>query len=152
MGDININFEGGVACNDQWQPVVDSLQLTQVITSPTRVTATTETIIDHIYTTHPQHVRASKVGLLSASDHFPVIMIRKRNYARVITYRSYKHFHSDNIMYDLLQITWSEVVYHDNVDDALYAWMTTFLDVCDKYAPVKRRKVKRKQQPVWLSG
>ena len=85
MGDININFEGGVSCNDQWQAVVDSLQLTQVITSPTRVTATTEIIIDHIYTTHPQHVCASKVGLLSASDHFPVIMIRKCNYARVDT-------------------------------------------------------------------
>ena len=51
-----------------------------------------------------------------------VIMIRKRNYARV------------------------------DVDDALNAWMITFLDVCDKHAPVKRRKVKRKQQPVWLSG
>ena len=84
-------------------------------------------------------------------------MIRKRNYARVdtpsvITYRSYKHFHRDNLRYDLLQIPWSEVVNQDNVDDALNAWMTTFLDVCDNHAPVKRRKVKRKQQPVWISG
>ena len=157
MGDINKHFEGGVSCNDQWQAVVDSLQLTQVITSPTRVTATTETIIDHIYTTHPQHVCASKVGLLSASDHFPVIMIRKCNYARVdtpsvITYRSFKHFHRNNFIYDLLQIPWSEVVKHDNVDDALSAWMAILADVCDKHAPVKHRKVKRKQQTAWLSG
>ena len=157
IGDINIHFEGGVSYNDQWQAVVDSLQLTQVITSPTRVTATTETLIDHIYTTHPQHVRASKVGLLSASDHFPVIMIRKWNYARVdtpsvITYRSFKYFHRNNFIYDLLQIPWSEVVKHDNVDDALSAWMAIFADMCDKHAPVKRRKVKRKQQSAWLSG
>ena len=46
---------------------------------PTRVIAIAETIIDHVYTIHPQHVRASKVDLLSASDHFPVIMIQKRN-------------------------------------------------------------------------
>ena len=46
----------------------------------------------------------------------------------------------------------SEVVKPDHVDDALSAWMTRFVDVCNKYALVKRRKVKRQQQPVWLSG
>ena len=70
MGDMNINFVNGVVTNEKWRGVVDAFQLTQVITSPTRVTATTDTLIDHIYTTHPQHVRASKVGVLSTSDHF----------------------------------------------------------------------------------
>ena len=84
-------------------------------------------------------------------------MIQKRNYARVdtpsvITYRSFKHFHRDNLIYDLLQIPWSEVVKHDNVDDALSDWMAIFADVGDKHVPVKRRKVKRKQQPAWTSG
>ena len=75
MGAINIHFAGGVACNDEWQSVVESFQLTQVITSPTRVTMTTKTPIYHIYTTHPEHVRASKVGFLSARDHHPEIML-----------------------------------------------------------------------------
>ena len=79
MGDININVEGGVACSDQRRAVVDSLQLNNFVTSPTRVIAITETIIDQVYTIHPQHVRASKVDLLSTSDHFPVILIQKRN-------------------------------------------------------------------------
>ena len=70
MGDINTNFVNGVVTNEKWRAVVDTFQLTQVITSPTRVTATTDTLIDHIYTTHPEHVRASKAGVLSASDHF----------------------------------------------------------------------------------
>jgi len=69
MGDININFVNGVVTNDKWRCVVDAFQLTQVIPSPTRLTATTDTLIDHICTIHPQHVRASKVGVLSASDH-----------------------------------------------------------------------------------
>ena len=54
------------------------------------------------------------------------------------------------VIYDILQM--SEVVKPDHVDDALSAWMTRFVDVCNKYAPVKRRKVKRQQQPVWLSS
>ena len=61
MGDINTNVVNGVVTNEKWRDVVDAFQLTLVITSPTRVTATTDTLIDHIYTTHPQHVRASKV-------------------------------------------------------------------------------------------
>ena len=60
MDDINIHFAGGVACSDELQYVVESFQLTQVITSPTRVT-TTETLIDHIYTTHPEHVHPTKL-------------------------------------------------------------------------------------------
>ena len=96
MGDININFVNGVVTNEKWRGVVDAFQLTQVITSPTRVTATTDTLIGHIYTTLPQHVRASKVGVLSASDHLPVVMLCKHNSTKAavpyaITYRQYKH-------------------------------------------------------------
>ena len=92
MGDININFVNGVVTNEKWRGVVNAFQLTQVITSPTRVTATTDTLIDHIYPTHPQHVRASKGGVISASDHLPVVMLRKRNSTKAvvpcaITYR-----------------------------------------------------------------
>ena len=95
MGDININFVNGVIANEKWRGVVDAFQLTQVITLPTRVTATTDTLIDHIYTTHPQHVRARNVGILSARDHLPVAMLSKHNSTKAavpcaITYRQYK--------------------------------------------------------------
>ena len=46
MGDININFVNGVVTNEEWRGVVDIFQMTQVITSPTRVTATSDTLID----------------------------------------------------------------------------------------------------------
>ena len=60
IGDININFMNGVATNEEWR-AVNAFQLTQVITSPTSITATSDTLIDHFYTTHPQHVRASMI-------------------------------------------------------------------------------------------
>ena len=56
IGDININFVNGVVTNEEWRGVVDAFQLTQVITSPIRVTSTTDTLIDQIYTSHPKHV------------------------------------------------------------------------------------------------
>ena len=75
MGDINIDWLDEQAKEEEWQRVVEAFQMTQVIGAPTQVTVSMETLIDHIYTTHPQHVRASTVGSLSASDHFPVAMV-----------------------------------------------------------------------------
>ena len=71
--------------------------ITQVITSPTHISTTSVTLIYHIYTTHPPHFIANKVGVLSASDHFPVAMLRKRSSTKAavpcaMTYRQYKHF------------------------------------------------------------
>ena len=41
----------------------------------------------------------------------------------------------------------ADIVKHTIVDEALDAWMSCFVGVCDIHAPVKRRNVKRKQQP-----
>ena len=157
MGDININFVNGVVTSEKWRSVVDTFQLTQIITSPTRVTATTDTLIDHIYTTHPQHVRASKVGVLYASDNLLVVMLRKRNSTKAavpcaITYRQYRHFDANHFVHDLHQMPWSDIAKHTDVGDALDAWISCFVGECDIHAPVKHRKVKRKQQPDWLTG
>ena len=47
---------------------------------------------------------------------------------------------------------WSHIAKHTDVDDALDAWISCFVGVCDIHAPVKHRNVKRKQQPDWLTG
>ena len=41
---------------------------------------------------------------------------------------------------------WSDIAKHTDVDDALDAWMSCFVGVCDTHAPVKRRNVKRNSQ------
>ena len=113
--------------------------MTQVTGEPTRVTASSETLIDHIYTTHPQHVRASAVGSLSARDHFSVAMSRKHNLALdstscEITYRSFKNFDENAFLADLAVTPWSVIDIYNDVDDMLDAWTLLFTEVCDKAA------------------
>ena len=55
-------------------------------------------------------------------------------------------------MLDLDQMLWSDSFKHTDVNDALPAWMSYFVGMCDTHAPVKHRNVKRKQQPGWLTG
>ena len=68
------------------------------ITEPTRVTETTDTLIDHVYTTHPENIVRCFTSSLSLSDHFPICFTRKVNSKLLkdkhttTSYRSYKHF------------------------------------------------------------
>ena len=70
----------------------------------------------------------------------------------MVSYGSYNNFDSDNFIYDLLHMPWSDIKKCTVVDVALDTWMTLFVGVCDKHASVKRRKVKRKKQLDYLTG
>ena len=48
----------------------------QLIESATRVTKTSTSIIDHIYTNRPDVVTEIKVPNFSVSDHYPVCITR----------------------------------------------------------------------------
>ena len=58
--------------------VLDSVNLVQIITTPTRVTAKSETLIDHIYTSNPDCIIKHSVPCYAASDHYPVCAIQGR--------------------------------------------------------------------------
>ena len=46
--DFNIDFKNGSSVNNNWKQVIQTHDLHQHIDTPTRVTAHSETIIDHI--------------------------------------------------------------------------------------------------------
>ena len=99
MGDFNI--DDTVHSNKKWQHLVDLFDLSQMIREPTRVTETTSTIIDHVYTSHPDNIIESFVSPYSISDHFPVCFTRKisnriSKLKHVTTkYRCFKNFNED---------------------------------------------------------
>ena len=69
MGDFNIDM---LKPHHAWECTITLLGLHQMVNSPTRVTATTSTLIDHVYTNKPTAVSHVKVGSLTVSDHFPI--------------------------------------------------------------------------------
>ena len=69
MGDINIDAKNGLITNNCWMQVTELNDLHQIITSCTRITAHSETLIDHVYTSCPQHIVESFVPQLAISDH-----------------------------------------------------------------------------------
>ena len=99
MGDFNIDIT--VHSNKKWQHLIDLFDLSQMIREPTRVTETTSTIIDHVYTSHPDNIIESFVSPCSISDHFLVCFTRKisnrisKSKHVTTKYRCFKNFNED---------------------------------------------------------
>ena len=64
-------------CNNTWSQIIDSFQLTQLVTEQTRITETSGSIIDHIYVTNTEKIRKTQVQQIFISDHFPTTIVRK---------------------------------------------------------------------------
>ena len=78
LGDINIDYTGGCT-NNKWANMIQEQSLSQIIDTPTRVTSSTCSIIDHVYVSHPEHVAEINVPTIAISDHYPVCLTRKIN-------------------------------------------------------------------------
>jgi len=154
MGDFNIDLFSNTSNAKEWLDFTSTFQLTQLIKEPTRVTATTSTLI--FFTTHANKVRAVKVAKIGTSDHFPICAVFKssfglKNHHTSITYRSYKDFDQKAFLEDLQQCPWHQLDDLNHVDETLDKWYELFNNVINKHLPLKNKRVKNIQQPDWMT-
>ena len=75
MGDFNIDL---VSCiNRKWLNLIQLCDLSGLVSELTRVTQTTATIIDHVYTTNAENITECFVSPFLISDHFQYASLRK---------------------------------------------------------------------------
>ena len=122
--------------------------LTQIIDQPTRVTSSSNTIIDHIYISNHISPLSSGVVPISISDHYPVYVVLSLqkpsvNNHKTISKRSFKHFSYDSFVHDILYSPVLNTVY--DILDICVAWDTfksEFLRLSDFHAPIHSFRVK----------
>ena len=135
--------------------VCSSFDLQQLITEATRVTETTETLLDHIYTNNIDKVNGSGVIHTGLSDHSMIYVnlgkIKKKptHKHKYKTNRSFKKFNEDDFVNDIRKANWCSVK-HDNVDKCIDDFEKLFLHIADKHAPMKTKRVRKVQSP-WLT-
>ena len=135
--------------------VCNSFHLQQLITEATRVTETTETLLDHIYTNNIDKVNGSGVIHTGLSDHSMIYVnlgkIKKMptHKHKYKTNRSFKKFNDDDFVNDIRKANWCSVK-HDNVDKCIDDFEKLFLHIADKHAPMKTKRVCKVQSP-WLT-
>ena len=141
-----------------WNNTTAFFGLEQLVDEATRVTKSSATLIDHIYTNNKQQVSKVKVVESGISDHSAIfrhlsIKLPKQNPTRhtTITFRSFKNFNDTNFLFDLNLLTFANVCDHSDPDEALSVWYDTIKPVIDKHAPIQHKRVKATKPCPWLT-
>ena len=128
-----------------------SLNMKQLITLPTRVTETSKTLIDVIFTLNPAITVDSGVVETHISDQYLVFAVLNLRMpkppAAYGVARSYKHYDPQSFLSDLNKIPWYENILSDDVNEKLLHFNRTFFRVLDNRAPIKKIKIKHRKCP-----
>ena len=149
LGDFNLNAFTSKDINDVEQLLQTKTQLVQ---EATRVTPTSSTLIDLIFTNMPGKHTATGVVNLSLSDHYLTYtsVSFKCPKASVIRCRNLNSLNVDHFRYDILCSDINKVCNIENASRAWDEWKRIFLLICNKHAPLRDIRVKSRCNP-WIS-
>ena len=156
MGDFNIDLSKP---NTKWINNYTIHHLEQLIDRPTRITAHSKTLIDHIYVNTKQNITEICCPYYACSDHFPICLTWMKKNVKIpktghkeINFRSFRTFNSDLFMFDLINSDLNYVYQIRDPDQALNHWIKTFLTIYNKHAPIQSKRVKHTAKPPWLTN
>lgn len=131
----------------------DELNLSQLIKSPTRITDTTESLLDVILVSSSTLVRRSGVINLPISDHLPVFVELKLKLPKAtqqsITTRSHKNYCTSLFTTDLARKAnrLLTIFQGNEVNTKLDNFNDILQSTLDVHAPVKTIKIKSRPWP-----
>ena len=154
-GDFNINMLD-LSCPHSkiFHDFITSHCLCQPITTPTRYSCSSASILDLFLTTPDVPIINSSVIDAAFSDHLPIFIRISSSVAKpqpsLITHRSFKHFCQATFEDDLSTAPWHVMDIFEDPDDKLESFNLLFTEILDQHAPLKTIKVKKKPSP-WIS-
>ena len=166
LGDFNINLWQNGHCFPKTQLAFMSIVpndvknyfdfctmfgLKQLIQSPTLITCSSSSIIDHILTSFPDRVTQRGILNVRLSDHQLIYCRRKitrikRGGLKQIKFCSFKNYTIDGYEKALVEINFPEYKNFDNMNDAYSNFIQKLMEVIDKVAPVKNKRIKGNSQ------
>ena len=151
LGDLNCNLLG--SCSDG-QALLDfcaTTNLVQLVQDPTRITETSQSLIDVALTTNENIIYSCKVKSSTISDHNLISLTLKLKPPKMrptyISTRSYKNFDPMKFADDLAHVPFHMISFFDDFDDKVHAYNSLFMDVLNIHAPVKLTKIKTRPNP-----
>ena len=161
IGDFNCDWTRLInnrsnAQTNKLAEIAKTLQFEQLINEPTRITATTRTLIDLAFTNKPELINGSGVIHLGISDHSLIYIQRKisvpRKEPKVIKTRQYKHYNANNFKSDILTYLHDQIFWDTMLDPNMMwgKWKTIFLSIADFHAPEITKKVRSEYAP-WIT-
>ena len=126
-----------------------------LISRPTRVTATSATLIDNIFTNNHEYVNCSLNGILVAdiSDHFPIFHVNcsltmEETVSYLVT-RVYNERNNQNFLQSISVVDWTEICKIPDTQSSFKLFHSMLISLHDKCFPNMRRKYSNGKP--WLS-
>ena len=142
-GDLNCDYKKP-SSNKALKNVIEGYNLKQMISSPTRVTKNTQSLIDIMACSHANHVSKTGVYSTSISDHDLTGLCRKMNCKRFvprhILTRNYKSYNPQNFKSDIKNIPWCDIINRD-LNSAWNSFKDLLMQCANKHAPLMERSV-----------
>ncbi len=155
MVDMNVDYRKRSPALTEYKSFLSTNLLSQLIHTPTRVTNTCQTTIDHILTNNTDFYQTSFTCDPGLGDHQMVGVARKRKKLKHTTSyfrgRSYRNFEELKFYLDMANIDWTFLDNYDDVNTVTELFTNTMLGVIDNHAPYKRIKC-RSDQPKWVNS
>lgn len=157
LGDLNCDMLVDIPTGqtNTLRHICEVYQLSQIITQP-RVTIHSNILIDLILTNTADKITFSGVLRVGFSDHDMIYAYRKISFQsnkahRYIFTRQFKNFSSEKFINDLKNVPWFLLARHADPESMWTEWKTKFLEVADKHAPLRNRRIHNKQSP-WITA
>nr|CAH7761459.1 unnamed protein product [Callosobruchus chinensis] len=155
IGDLNINMLSLDRGAEYLNRFLDIYSLTQVVSEPTRITPTSQSLLDLIICSIPEMVSDCKVlNLHSSFDHCLVSCSLtgafERNSQKIIQVRNWNSF-DHGIFQEMLQaIDWNYIYQIEEIDDMVQFITLNLLRIFDSCCPLRTIRVSKKHSP-WIT-
>ena len=158
MGDLNCDLSSKELDHNSTKlmNIADLYNLHQVINEPTRITISSSTMIDLIFTNTVDKIVCSGVSHVGISDHSLVYAFRKLSTGlstighTTVTYRNFEHFDSECFRNDICSQNWDDINNYDNPNEMWRVWKNIFNNVVDRHAPLRSKRVRATKSP-WVT-
>ena len=159
LGDYNINILNYASHvhTAQFVDMMSSSGFLPLITRPTRVTATSATLIDNIFTNYLEDIGHSIQGLFitDVSDHFPIFHVsRGMQMSDVDTHicrRLYSLRNKEEFCHAISTTNWDEINRATDTQQAFDLFHNRLTELYNRHFPKVRIKKKYNNRKPWLS-
>lgn len=145
-GDFNIDLINpkNHSTTDDFMDKMLSLSLYPTITSPTRITSGSATLIDNIFTNDIENPKCSGILTYDITDHLPIFLLINspiktyKNEQKFIFKRTRNDKSIEEFKDDLLKQDWSGVYSGSDVNNAYDSFLKIFCSSYNRLCPVRR--------------
>lgn len=161
LGDNNIDLTSNTSCEAKFlRRLLKESNAVQMVKEPTRITASSATLLDHIIVDRSAEVE--RIGVIDApglrdnrgmsfTDHKLVFcelkFIKEKEAPKLITYRDFSKFIPEKAINSISMIEWEVAKEYDNVDDIEIFITNNIKKVFDEHAPTVCKRVSKPKAP-----